>query len=209
VTRSKQRRLGRTEHLQTAVAHRGAPLFSSSSTASPLRTPPCSSSLSHRRQPTSAPLRPSQPIPELWYSATQLPALAACCLNHWSLLPPPVPHQPPSASKRMGHSGHPSAPSPPPRAPQPLRGPHRPPRRLPRPVVHLYRHCSPLLTHATVDGLIGEHPPSPCPSNWAAAPPPCNNTFSPPTSGVGLPESPTTVAAQRSWASRSQLPCFR
>jgi hypothetical protein len=75
-------------------------------------------------------------------------------------VPPP---SPPSASMWTGHSIHPSAPSPPPRAPQPLRGPHRPPRRLPRPVVYLYPRRSPRPTHATADGLTGEHPSSPLP----------------------------------------------
>jgi hypothetical protein len=68
----------------------------------------------------------------------------------------------------MGHSSHPSASSSPPRALQQLRRPHRPPRRLPRPVVHLYCRCSPPLTHATVDGLTGEHPSSSLPPNGSA-----------------------------------------
>jgi hypothetical protein len=80
--------------------------------------------------------------------------------DHLHKLPPLVPHQLPSTSTWMGHSGDPSALSPPPRALQPLRGPHRPPRRLPRPVVHLYRRCCPLLTHTTMDGLTDEHPSS-------------------------------------------------
>jgi hypothetical protein len=36
----------------------------------------------------------------------------------------------------------------------------------------------------------------PCSSNWSTTPPPCHNTFFPPISGAGLPESPTTVTAQ-------------
>jgi hypothetical protein len=59
---------------------------------------------------------------------------------------------------RTAHSGHPSTLSPPPRAPQLLRGPHRQPRRLPRPMDHLYHRRSPPLTHATMDSLNGEHP---------------------------------------------------
>jgi hypothetical protein len=81
-------------------------------------------------------------------------------LDHLHKLPPLVPHQLPSTSTWMGHSGDPSALSPPPRALQPLRGPHRPPHRLPRPVVHLYCRCCPLLTHTTMDGLTDEHPSS-------------------------------------------------
>jgi hypothetical protein len=49
----------------------------------------------------------------------------------------------------------------------------------------------------------------PCLLNRSTTPPPYHSTFSPPISGAGLPESPTTVAAQRPWASRSRLPCFR
>jgi hypothetical protein len=85
--------------------------------------------------------------------------------EHLHMLPPSVPHQPSSTSMRTSHFGHPSASSPLPRASQPLRGPHRPPRRLPRLEVHLYCHCSPLLTHATADGLTGEDPSSLLPPN--------------------------------------------
>jgi hypothetical protein len=77
----------------------------------------------------------------------------------------PPPSSPPSASTSTGHSDHPSASSPPPRAPQPLRGHHRPPRNLPWPVVYLYRRRSPPPTHTTADGLTGEHPSSPLPPN--------------------------------------------
>jgi hypothetical protein len=80
-------------------------------------------------------------------------------LDHLHKVPPLVLHQPPRASTWTAHSSHPSAPPPPPRAPQPLRGPHR----HPRPVVHLYHHRYPRLTHAAVDGLTGEYSSSPLP----------------------------------------------
>jgi hypothetical protein len=134
----------------------------------PLSRPPCRLHLLPRSSPAALSTRvgweeKSSPASPSALSSASSVAPLATALSCW--VPPPS--SPLSASTWMGHSGQPSAPSPQPWALQPLRGPHRPPHRLPRPVVYPYHHRSPPLTHATADELTGEHPSSPLPPNWS------------------------------------------
>jgi hypothetical protein len=141
----------------------------------------------------------AQRIPDVeWTSASSYAAARSRLKRVGRLL-----LHPPSASTWTGHSGHPLAPSPPPRALQPLCGPHRPPRQLPLPLVHPYHRRSPPPTHATADGLTGEHPTSPLPPNGSPTSL-CRSSRRPrPARGHGA-ASPVSV---RPWPTRPWVAC--